>query len=238
MLPTGRESLFSKRFGLVSAYDGTPANVGRVVCDSTWHHWLSMNLIGIDTEDAGAYRKMQSYYRNVGLWLAGPAQRRSMLVAGVWGAMTGSWPGFFTREQSEWEMGERALKVLAGTMSPCGIDEVVAPFLGVKATRLRYVSGEGRSAPQWGGLSVELANRAVVGAICRSMLEPASDYLRALTRFDHVPVDVEQLHGLATRGAEQGLELLRRTLADAAASFTTLRDEVRSVGRGPYQNEV
>lgn len=34
-------------FGLVSAYDGHPAGVGRITCDSTWHHFINVNLIGV-----------------------------------------------------------------------------------------------------------------------------------------------------------------------------------------------
>jgi hypothetical protein len=35
------------RFGVVSAYDGHRAGVGRVICDSTWHHFVNVNLIGV-----------------------------------------------------------------------------------------------------------------------------------------------------------------------------------------------
>ena len=34
----------TKRFGLVGVYDGDSVGIGRVVVDSTWHHWLSVNL--------------------------------------------------------------------------------------------------------------------------------------------------------------------------------------------------
>ncbi len=195
-----RESLLSKRFGLVSVYDGNPAQVGRSCVDSTWHHWFSMNLVGIVNGDLAAYRKMQAYYRNIAMWLSSIAGRQAMLVSALWGAMIGSWPGFFAREQSEWEMGERALQILANTMSPCLIDEVVASFVDVRATALRHLSAETRSAPQWGGLSTELLNRALVGSMCRAMFETASAYRRTLVRYDRADVDPEQLHALARRG--------------------------------------
>ena len=36
------------RFGVGQAtYDGHRADVGRVVCDSTWHHFVNVNLTGI-----------------------------------------------------------------------------------------------------------------------------------------------------------------------------------------------
>ena len=60
-------SVNAKRFLLIGAYDGDAAGIGRVVVDSTWHHWFSVNLVGLRTGNPAAYRRMQAYYRNVGL---------------------------------------------------------------------------------------------------------------------------------------------------------------------------
>src|SRR5258708_33314909 len=35
-----------RSFGIVGAYDGHRANVGRIAVDSTWHHFFDINLIG------------------------------------------------------------------------------------------------------------------------------------------------------------------------------------------------
>ena len=97
----GKIPTIAHRFGLVSAYDGQRAGVGRVVCDSTWHHFVNVNLIGVvegggfdefDThvgEDASkhdgflssaagrsALDKIKNYYTNVGIWLAPPARQQ------------------------------------------------------------------------------------------------------------------------------------------------------------------
>lgn len=214
----------TKRFGLVSVYDGNPADVGRVVCDATWHHWFSMNLEGIVTQDVHAYRKMQAYYRNVGLWLASESQRRSMLVSATWGALIGSSPGFFTREQNVWEMGERAVSVLDNTMSPCWIDEVVASFLDLQARSLQLLPPGLPSAPQWSGLPVDLVNRAVVGSMCASLVDLASEHRRAAGKYDEVSVPPERITSLAMESVRQARELISETLGDAAKAFSRLRD--------------
>lgn len=216
---------FSKRFGLVSVYDGTAANVGRVVCDSTWHHWLSYNLVGIASAGDPAYRKMQAYYRNIGLWLAGREQRQSMLVAAAWGALIGTAPMRFTGQQNAWDMGERVLSVLGATMSPCWIDEIVASFLNLRTGASRTLSGDLKtSEPHWGALSGELVNRAIAGSVCKSLYELAYEQRRALGRYDKVVVDPKRIRERANQGVAQGLELLRRTLDDASKSFAALRD--------------
>ena len=80
-------------FGAISAYDGDPARVGRVVCDATWHHFVNINLngsgAGIDPGTglprtglyaAGTptpeYMKIRAYYLNTVRWLA-PIGRRT-----------------------------------------------------------------------------------------------------------------------------------------------------------------
>ena len=74
------------RFAMIAALDGDPFDVGRVVVDSTWHHWFSLILIGLRDQAPAFYRNMQAYYRNIGLWLATPSQRASMLFRATWGA--------------------------------------------------------------------------------------------------------------------------------------------------------
>jgi hypothetical protein len=80
-------------FGAISAYDGDPAHVGRIVCDATWHHFVNINLNGAgSTPEPSAsvprpglyagglptpeYRKIQTYYLNTARWLAPRGRRR------------------------------------------------------------------------------------------------------------------------------------------------------------------
>jgi hypothetical protein len=56
------------------------------------------------------------------------------------------------------------------------------------------------------------------------LFDTAFEHRHALQRYDRVNVDTDRIHELAARGAAQGLELLRETLADAAESFARLGD--------------
>lgn len=87
-------------FPVISAYDGHRCGVGRISCDSTWHHFINVNLIGI-VEGAGfddflkpsgqgtpgtdaskhdgfmssasgraALDKITEYFLNIGVWIA------------------------------------------------------------------------------------------------------------------------------------------------------------------------
>ena len=74
-------------FGAISAYDGHLANKGRVVCDSTWHHFVNMNLNasnpygesglreGMPLAANAAYKQIQRYYANIADYLT-PKKRK------------------------------------------------------------------------------------------------------------------------------------------------------------------
>ncbi|MDP3420150.1 MAG: hypothetical protein Q8S10_04470, partial [Thiobacillus sp.] len=74
-------------FPMISVYDGQQIGIGRVVVDSTWHHWMNMNIGSIKSagEAAGAsnearakWEKIRQYYINIARWLATTSQRRCM----------------------------------------------------------------------------------------------------------------------------------------------------------------
>ncbi|SDD79545.1 hypothetical protein [Actinokineospora iranica] len=91
-------ALNRQSFGVIGAYDGQLADVGRVVVDATWHHFFNINLIG-DKENcdpvkrAGflasekgrqAYEDIKSYFRNIALWLAPPQVQLLMWWRTAW----------------------------------------------------------------------------------------------------------------------------------------------------------
>lgn len=60
------------RFPMISVYDGfgNGSTVGRVVVDSTWHHWFNMNLIGLEAVGGVNWDKISRYFINIALWIA------------------------------------------------------------------------------------------------------------------------------------------------------------------------
>jgi hypothetical protein len=216
--------LLSKRFGLVSVYDGDSVDLGRVVVDSTWHHWFSFNLAGIEKGDKPAYEKMQAYYRNVGLWLATPAQRASMLISGTWGVLNGSAPMAFDAGTGPWEVGERVLATLELTVSPCMLGGLVAPFLDRAALAMSSAPEElPESDPSWSSLPDELVNRAVVGGIGSALLDLALDHQERRARGQRPRLDPEGIRQRAVDGASLGQTLLKKTVDDAAAGIGAVR---------------
>jgi hypothetical protein len=78
--PTGpKDALVPRSFMAICAYNGHRANVGRVVTDATWHHFVNVNIDGTssgrnglrnaDGTDNTALVEIRHYYRNLATWL-------------------------------------------------------------------------------------------------------------------------------------------------------------------------
>jgi hypothetical protein len=88
----------SRTFGAIGGYDGHRAGVGRIIVDSTWHHFLNINLtgdsgqpfpksVGFLATPAGqaVLEEIKTYFRNIALWISRPARIRCMRN---WGLLT------------------------------------------------------------------------------------------------------------------------------------------------------
>ena len=62
---------------LVVSYDGDIADVGRIVADSTWHHYFNVNLKGFPSGGA-VLTQLTQYFLNLAVWLAPAAKRREI----------------------------------------------------------------------------------------------------------------------------------------------------------------
>jgi hypothetical protein len=213
-----------KRFALLGVYEGDPAGVGRVVVDSTWHHWLSMNLYGFRHTRPRVYRLMQTFFRNVALWLARPQQRAEMLYAAVWGALVGSSPMTFRREQSLWRVGELALDVIGRTAPQCIVHALGTVELHPEVVEAFYAPLDTDwSEPRPWILSQDVFNRAIVGGIGSTLLQPSLRFRDALARRERPQLDGRALGHEAAAGVEAGY----RAFVDAAVATPEVLAELR-----------
>lgn len=61
-------------FPSIHVFDGQPAQVGRIVVDSTWHHFVNINLNGAGSIQSGLtnsdFKEVQQYYMNIATWMS------------------------------------------------------------------------------------------------------------------------------------------------------------------------
>ena len=63
-------------FPSISVWDGRPANAGRIVIDSTWHHFVNVNLNGIGNPSGytglttSDFEVIRRYFMNIATWMS------------------------------------------------------------------------------------------------------------------------------------------------------------------------
>lgn len=129
-------------FGAIGVYDGHVADVGRVVVDSTFHHFFNINLIGSGSNSLDSvkqqgflaspqgqkhYEQIRAYFQNIAIWLAPPAAQQAMFEKLLWGArwdsqlrMSGGHLTTGAAVWAEWVMfGQQAREALDRLVSSC-----------------------------------------------------------------------------------------------------------------------
>ena len=93
-----KEPTEAQRFGGICAYDGHRADVGRVVTDATWHHFININLVGdignpdpakragflYSTAGQDHLDEIKTYFRNIAVWISPEASIRCMNTRIIW----------------------------------------------------------------------------------------------------------------------------------------------------------
>jgi hypothetical protein len=110
-------------FGVLSAYDGHNVGVGRIVADSSWHHWFDRNLTGIpqseiykgfDDSPGGKkfLKQFDTFFLNCGAWLAPPARQREMRLTAWWSILFTDDIAELSIDEPLWSLGEQAISAL------------------------------------------------------------------------------------------------------------------------------
>lgn len=128
----------AKRFGMISVYDGHRANVGRAATDSTWHHWMNINITQIEAAGGDNWEKIKRYYLNLAVWLAPPHIHRFCFHFHVLESFY-SYPGIeeFHHKADLFEMGHTFRHHLIKLYGPCWVTQFVLDWIGDIDIKLR-----------------------------------------------------------------------------------------------------
>lgn len=111
---------------MIAVYDGWRAGVGRVATDSTWHHWMDVNIAEIRAADNDDWKKISRYYINLALWLDRPGGVLNCFVADILSSHFTS-VGFqeFSSEASAKELGASLRAHLVKNYGHCWVSDLV-----------------------------------------------------------------------------------------------------------------
>jgi len=225
-----------KRFGMISVYDGRPSNVGRVVTDSTWHHWFDENIEDIEILGGENWDKISRYYLNVAMWLSPPQPLTFCLASDILVSHF-TYLGFqeYTPRSSVYDLGRAIYTELIRYWGPCWVTSWVfdrirlvdADFWAWLKDRLFWKDG----IPVPGGdpcLSCppfELIELAVLGGMIRATFPAAREIKAQVNKQGEraaVKISPEELAKTIDEGVAIGLGDVRRSLARSVEELAPL----------------
>lgn len=199
----------ARRFPAIGVYDGDAIGRGRVVVDSTWHHWFNMNLDGLESGNPTAFAKISRYFLNTAVWLARSSQRSAMLTyATFWAANSIYAVEELSPGLSKLAAGRWAIDVIGRRTSHCLVEDwirIQTPWLPALQEEL-FVPGF--PTPCWTCPPEDLFFEAVIGGMVMEML-PLRERIREqgpAKGKKATGVTPEDVEAAAARGAAEGLK--------------------------------
>ena len=128
----------AKRFAMISVYDGHRIDIGRVATDSTWHHWMNINITDLEAVGGANWEKIKRYYLNLGVWLAPPHIPRHCFHFHVLESFY-SYPGIeeFHARVGLFELGFTFRHHLVKRYGPCWVTQFIFDWVGSLDIKLR-----------------------------------------------------------------------------------------------------
>ncbi|MCG8468792.1 MAG: hypothetical protein MJB57_11395 [Gemmatimonadetes bacterium] len=200
-------------FGLISVYDGEKAGIGRVLVDSTWHHWFNVNLEGF-SDTSPQYKKIRNFFKNVAVWLSRKSLRDQMASALFWNVSVMHYdPMRFTSQGSFWAIGEEAKNVLGEEASACTITDWVMDFL-IPELQFEFfefphdgpIPDPCLTCPPW-----DVVETAVLGGVFRRMAGLVERY-RSSEQLERRVLDPSDIGESVYAGVREGFDELGQTL--------------------------
>lgn len=128
IIASGTDKRNGNVYPVVSAYDGDAIGIGRIVADSTWHHYFNINLRGFPLKPDGTpgpvLAKIANFFVNLAVWLSPRRKRQAMRCTILW--YLANHPQVIELKYSHiFVLGRTAYDVLGRWASQCEIREVI-----------------------------------------------------------------------------------------------------------------
>ena len=202
----------AKHFPMISVYDGwKEGDAGRIVVDSTWHHWFNMNLVGLEAEDGAEWDKVARYFVNVAKWIAPKGVYRSVCW---WDIIVAHFSPVAIEELHPkadlLELGSVLYGHLAHIHGPCTVREFVLDWI---CERHPLLCGGLREQfhhpfppqPNWTFPHIEVLERVVLGGMAFGTLGLAK-HIRSVALGDRsLELSIDEVEKAASSGAEKAL---------------------------------
>jgi len=234
----------ARRFGMVGVYDGDAIDHGRVIVDSTWHHWMDVNLGGWpDASEDEDYLKIIRYYRNCAVWLSRESQRRAMLRFTTWFTiLQAAVFEEFDRDANVMLLGEVGMDVIGRKANSCLKDEWVYILVPYDVRDWFDLPDWRDDRPLWAIPDKRVVNQAVLGGVIKTFVQIRDEMLDHLDEAGIEKVDPgeldKRLDEALQAGAQLGLKELKETIAMNAELSSKLKalDAIKPVYKSTWRD--
>jgi hypothetical protein len=200
---TDRQS--GQRINLVSAYDGDSAGVGRIVADSSWHHYVNINLKGFPhpAPPTSHSDMIGQFYGNLAIWLA-PLHKRRQMAQAMYLELA-DYTLLLEQPGDSVRTGEVAYSVLGRSTSPCEIHEL-----------LRAISRQ--HSP--GGLPLNTQQQVLTNTEQETLGLVLDLYQKAMIRAERTkPVETLELESGVSEGVPRARSVAATSTSPACIDF-------------------
>lgn len=125
----GVDRLHAQLVDLVVTYNGDLADVGRIVADSSWHHYFNVNVrpFSYPAPDDSPADQIGQFYANLAIWLAPHSCRTNMALAMLW--RLANYTALMEPLGDVRSIGTEANSILLQVASTCEIQEMIQALL-------------------------------------------------------------------------------------------------------------
>jgi hypothetical protein len=217
-------------FGMVGVYDGHREGVGRVVVDSTWHHWLNINLKGFAADTTSTnYAKVKTYFRNVGLWLAGRATHKRLYATAVWNAqLTYDAAQELAGSRKWWEEGRAMESIIHKFFSPCLVTEWHLKLFPIDVV-LEVWPRFSKPEPCLSCPPFDFVKWSILTEVSRALRAPRQKVLDQLpaARKGTIKISEKEINGAVDSAVKAGIQLMHETIAKSLERGQSTLDVLR-----------
>ena len=131
------------RVNIIATYNGDRAGVGRIVADSTWHHYTNLNLRGFphDAAQGSESDQIGQFYANLAVWLAPKCKRQAMARLMFWELAPYILPTLLEEGEDAESTGATQPPMLSMAASPCELHELMQVYTPTEVVNL-FDAGE------------------------------------------------------------------------------------------------